>query len=363
MLALFSCSSPDAELTVEATSADLPKGDTLFLAGNLPVLGAWRPDGLAMVREGDVWRASFRVPKGERVEYKFTRGSWAKEATTEEGHVPTNHVIERVASDTLAKHDIANWKDQFFRPFGGVTGKVEHLANITPKGLTARNVWVWLPPDYEKNPNERYPVLYAHDAQNIFDPSTSTLGRDWQMDETADSLIRAGLVAPLIIVGVDCYPPKRTDEYSETELGNLYQDFMCCQLKPMIDSLYRTKADAKHTAVIGASMGGLVSFILAWERPDVFGHAGCMSPAFQIRDIDYVKYVKPDKQPKRDIDLYIDNGTVGLEAQLQPGCDAMMAALKDKGYPFVWVKDEGAEHNEIAWSKRFHRPLLQFFGR
>lgn len=358
------CSNQFATLTFEVEAANLPQGDTVFVVGNLPALGSWQPNGLPMQKnDNGTWTATVAVLPNESIEYKFTRGSWATEATNKEGQVPTNETIAAIASDTIVKHRITNWKDKLYVPFGGVTGKVIHHANMKPEGLKARNVWVWLPPDYDKNPNTRYPVLYTHDAQNIFDPKTSTMGRDWQMDETADSLIRAGMIEPIIMVGVDCAPQERSEEYSESQLGNLYQDFMAKNLKPFIDSLYRTKPQPEHTAVIGASMGGLVSFILAWERPMVFGHAACMSPAFKVDRFDYVSLVQQDKLPKRKIDLYIDNGTIGLEQQLQPGCDAMMDALREKGYNFVWFKDEGAAHNEPAWGKRFHRPLLQFFGK
>jgi enterochelin esterase-like enzyme len=118
---------------------------------------------------------------------------------------------------------------------------------------------------------------------------------------------------------------------------------------------------------MGESMGGLISFILAWEYPDIFGMAACMSPAFKyeqngVPEVNYVDNVLEDSQ-KRNIDLYIDNGTIDLEALLQPGIDEMLSILDERGYQYRWFQDEGAPHNEIAWSARVWKPLLQFFGK
>jgi predicted alpha/beta superfamily hydrolase len=206
-----------------------------------------------------------------------------------------------------------------------------------------------------------------HDGQNVFDPYTSTLGHDWRVDEIADSLIRAGAIEEFICVAVYCDNDVRGAEYSDDpDLGEKYQDFMCCQLKPWIDSVYRTKTGAEHTAVMGASMGGLISFILAWEYPHVFSKAGCMSPAFKMKEgnigVDYVEEVLADRLT-REIEIYIDNGTLDLEARLQPGIDEMLKVLDQKGYDYVWYLDQGAPHNEIAWSARVWRPLVQFFGK
>jgi predicted alpha/beta superfamily hydrolase len=201
-----------------------------------------------------------------------------------------------------------------------------------------------------------------NDGQNIFDPATSSLGTDWQIDEVADSLIKAKSIQDIIIVGI-YNTPLRGTEYNHTKAGTAYLNFIIEGLKPFIDRTYRTLPDYQNTAIGGSSSGGLISFIMAWEHPDVFSKAACISPAFKIQKIDYVAPVKNYKGARKDIMLYIDNGGIGLEDQLQPGIDEMLSALKEKGFvqgeDIHYFKDSYAEHNELAWSKRVYR-FLEF---
>jgi predicted alpha/beta superfamily hydrolase len=123
----------------------------------------------------------------------------------------------------------------------------------------------------------------------------------------------------------------------------------------------------KNTFTAGSSLGGLIAFMLAWEYPEIFFGAACFSPAFKIGKLDYVQYVTQYMGPKKLIKFYVDNGGVGLEAELQPGIDDMLAALKGKGYieekDFMWVKDSTAQHTESAWARRAWKPLKLFFGK
>ncbi|MBI3195653.1 MAG: histidine kinase, partial [Ignavibacteriae bacterium] len=135
-------------------------------------------------------------------------------------------------------------------------------------------------------------------------------------------------------------------------------------LKPMIDNEYRTLSDRENTGVMGSSMGGLASFLLVWNYPEVFSMAGCLSPAFPEETIDETEqYIGHEK----NIRLYIDNGGVGLEKELQIGCDLMLPVLRKKGFVdgknLEWFLDEKAEHNERAWAARLWRPLMFMFGK
>ncbi len=354
----------DGKVSV-AFTVQTPKTATTaacFLSGNTAELGNWQPNGLPLQKINDtLWGATVRLPKGAAIEYKTTRGAWETEATDKIGRQLGNSKL-RATADTAVQYRVYNWKDGLYLPSGQVTGTVEMMTTVQGEGLKKRKVFVWLPPNYDTE-TERYAVVYAHDAQNLFDPRTSTGGHDWQLDETADSLIRNKVIAPIIIVAIE-NTADRSAEYNYGDLGNKYQSYLLNTLKPYIDKHYRTLPDAAHTATFGSSMGGLVSFVLAFERPDVFGHAACFSPAFKIGTLydglDYVKTVQASTS-KKNIDLYIDNGTLDLEARLQPGIDDMMAELKKQNYPFVWFSDKGATHNEQAWARRTYRPLVQFF--
>jgi predicted alpha/beta superfamily hydrolase len=198
------------------------------------------------------------------------------------------------------------------------------------------------------------------DGQNVFDPATSAFGTDWQLDETADSMIRKRAVDPMIIVGI-YNTVERNKEYIPSDKGRLYREFLVKRLKPFIDSAYKTKPGRKHSIIGGSSAGGILAFMMVWEFPDVFSKAICMSPAFRLpgnnaSGWNYVSIVKQDIKRKK-IFFYIDNGGIGLEQQLQPGVDEMLKALTDKGYKsgkdFIYVSDPSALHNEKSWAKRF----------
>jgi predicted alpha/beta superfamily hydrolase len=205
-----------------------------------------------------------------------------------------------------------------------------------------------------------------HDGQNLFDPTTSFLGIDWRVDETIDSLIQNNEIQPIIVVGIYNTTDRRK-EYSHTNSGKKYMDFIIHKLKPFIDQNYRTYPDRKNSAVGGSSMGGLMSFMLVWEYPNIFSKAICMSPAFKIDSIDYISIVCKTQEIRKNIKIYIDNGGLDLDERLQPGIDEMTEVLKKKGFvpgkDFLWYKDKNAPHNETAWAARFWRPLKYFFKK
>ena len=171
--------------------------------------------------------------------------------------------------------------------------------------------FVWLPAGYEANPSKSYPVLYMHDGQNLIDPKVSFAGRDWQVDETLTKLIKEYKIKEIIVVGI-YNTSERLEEYSDTEKGEKYRKFITEDLKPFVDSKYRIISDNKNTAIIGSSMGGLVSFLIAWKHPEIFSMAGCMSSSFYYNDEKVFKMIDEYKGEKKHIKFYIDHGEDGL---------------------------------------------------
>jgi predicted alpha/beta superfamily hydrolase len=242
-----------------------------------------------------------------------------------------------------------------------IVGKVNYHPNFPSAYLSnQRDVFVWLPPSYSLQPSKKYPVLYMHDGQNLIDPSTSFMGVDWQIDETVTKLIKAGRLRELIIVGIN-NSKDRLEEYSDSKKGNKYIKFLIEELKIFIDSKYRTLSDSKNTAVMGSSMGGLISFLTAWKHSDVFSMAGCMSSSFYYDDDKIFKTVKEYHKPPKGLKIYIDHGEDGLSRGQK-----MFALLTQMGFVIGTNIDyfyaPGAEHNEAAWADRLARPLLFFFG-
>lgn len=354
------------QVTFRVLPKVMPDSSAVFLAGDHPRLGLWRPDSIALEGQPDgSWSRTFAFHAGVRLEYKITRGSWQTEAVNAGGVVPPNSVLE-VTNDTTVIIEVAGWKDLQETVEGQITGTVVYHRAMTGEGLRPRDVIVWLPPGYANAPQQRYPVLYLHDGQNVFDPRTSFLGVDWRADEVADSLIAAGAMTEIIMVAVNNTADRR-EEYSASEKGRAYARFLIEKLKPFIDATYRTLPEARNTAVMGSSMGGLISFLLAWNHPEVFGQAACLSPAFTPPHDSAVRLVEKDDGPNKRIRLYLDNGGVALDSVLQTGCENMLRALQNKGFRIgenlYWFHDRQAEHSERAWARRVWRPLLFMFKK
>jgi len=362
----LACAQQDALVIIEVITPNMGDSSQIFIVGNHKLLGRWDPSLVPLNQiSNKKWRKEFLFPVGTILAYKITKGSWGTEAVDLNEEVPKNAVL-KVEKDTLISIVITNWKDEFELPpkfVGQITGEVRYHKNLSFNSLLNRDIIVWLPPDYE-NSTDSYPVLYMQDGQNLFDPLTSTFGIDWQLDETANRLIDDKEINPLIIVGIN-NTPNRTHEYTPGDTGEIYMDFIVNELKPMIDTAYRTKPGRKFTAVGGSSAGGIISFMLVWKHSNVFSKAICMSPAFKIEDIDYVKRVKQYEGIKKDIFIYIYNGGVDLEERLQPGVNEMLNALDYKGFELnkdlFYVKDENAWHGEPAWGKWISKPLKLFF--
>jgi enterochelin esterase-like enzyme len=280
---LFSaCQAREIELTITVIAPkSTPHDAIVYIAGNHSLLGDWDPGAIALKKNNDsVWNRSFLFPEGYSLEYKITLGSWNAQAVYTSGEIPPNSRHVAAKNEEIVIHP-TNWSNIVHQAApGGITGTVEYHRQMRGERLRyARDLIVWLPPSYENQKSKRYSVLYMHDGQNVIDPRTSYSGFDWHADEVADSLIRTGAIDEIIIVGM-YNSPDRIPEYSDSDLGKAYAKFITGTVKPFIDSLYRTNPDREHTAVMGSSMGGLISFLCVWWYPEIFSKAGCLSSVF-----------------------------------------------------------------------------------
>lgn len=342
----------------------LPEDEKVFIAGNKPEFGKWNPGKISLNKINDsTWTNVFEFNINETIEFKFTKGSWEEEAQDDSGKIFENKTI-KVSTDTALIFKIDHWGNNRSITAGQITGNVRYHKNFVGRSVLPRDIIVWLPPGYDSLPDRFYPVLYMNDGQNIFDPATSSLGIDWQIDETADSLIKAKSIQEIMIVGI-YNTPLRGVEYHNTKLGSKYLNFIIEELKPFIDETYRTLPDHKNTSIGGSSSGGLSSMIMLWEHSDVFSKAACFSPAIKIDKIDYVTPIKNYTRARKNIKLFIYNGGIGLEEKLQPGIDEMLNVLKEKGFvenkDILFIKDPSAEHNESAWAKNINKALEFLF--
>ena len=366
ILIAFNCNAqqPSHGLHVKfiVSLPDLANDSSVYIAGNIEQLGFWNAGKEKMNSSGNnSWTKEITVDSPLTIEYKYTLGSWDREGATANGSPLPNFSV-KISHDTTISNYISYWKNgsQAKIQSAKITGTVRYYRAMSGSGIMDRDVVVWLPPGYDENKNQRYPVLYMQDGENIFDPSTSSFGTEWRIDESCDSLIKIHAIRPLIVVGI-YNTLDRSKEYEPGEKGEAYMNFVVKKLKPFIDSSYRTLADAGHTITGGSSAGANISFMLAWEYNNVFSRTICMSPAFKIEDIDLVKMVNDYKGPKKKIFIYAYIGGKGLDSQLRPGLDSMIATLKAKGYRqgknFVLVYNPDAKHFEADWGKQFPQAI------
>lgn len=267
------------------------------------------------------------------------------------------------------------------------TGRTESWQAFPSAHVAARNVDVWLPPSYGEDPQRRYPVLYMHDGQNLFDPSLSYTGTDWDVDGAMTRLIDAGAIREAIVVGV-WNTPLRFAEYMpkapipgeivgsgiegrpigrrDDVRSDDYLRFLVEELKPFIDARYRTLPGRDETAVMGSSMGGLISLYAAARHPQVFGGVGAVSTHWPACDgcmIDWLRAELPAPGAHR---FYFDFGTATLDALYPPHQARMDAVMRERGYTegqdWITRRFEGAEHNEAAWKARLDMPLRFLLG-
>ena len=241
---------------------------------------------------------------------------------------------------------------------------------LASKHVSPRGVQVWLPPTYDESPSRRFPVLYMHDGQAVFDAAMA--GAEWQMDEAAQRMISRGEIAPFIIVAVD-NTERRFDEYTPTRarlpseriaagreavMGGgapAYAKFLVEELKPEIDRRYRTLAAREHTSVGGASLGGLLSLWLALHHADTFGAALVVSPSvwwddrFILRDV-----ARATIAPTLRAKLWLDMGANETVTAI-PNVRLLRAALIERGWSDAnlrYTEDADGSHDEASWALR-----------
>ncbi|WP_371395373.1 alpha/beta hydrolase [Fretibacter rubidus] len=269
----------------------------------------------------------------------------------------------------------------------GVTGTVVKVEDFPSQFVKPRHLEIWLPPSYDTAAEKRYPVLYMHDGQNLFDPKQSRYTQtDWGVDEAMTRLINEGKVKEAIVVGIwstdlrnpEYFPEKAADAYADrffTEFPDFdadaiqsdnYLRFMVMDLKPYIDATYRTKPGRDDTFIMGSSMGGLISIYGISEYPDVFGGAGGVSTHFPMGDGAIVEYLSGKLPDPATHKIYFDYGTETLDHNYEGYQDRMDAAMKRAGYVagenWITRKFDGHEHSERAWRARVHVPLTFLLG-
>ena len=211
---------------------------------------------------------------------------------------------------------------------------------------------VYLPPGYDENTLASYPVAFMQDGQNLFFPEEAFMGNTWDVDDTSQTLRAMSAVEDFVIVGV--YSGDRMKEYTSPGYVD-YARSLAEEIVPKIQSMFRVGNHRRFRSLWGSSLGGVVSFYTAWQHPDVFGVAVCMSSTFSHKD-DLIERVM--NEPKRDVAFYLDSGWPEDNYEVTM---AMAMALATRGWKYgfnlLHLCFPFAVHSENAWGMRLHLPM------
>jgi predicted alpha/beta superfamily hydrolase len=255
-------------------------------------------------------------------------------------------------------------------------GRLRYHRRFASKFLsTPRDLIVYLPPEYDDSAKTRYPVLYMQDGQNLFDPDTAFGGNDWQVDLTADRLICQGSIPPLIIVGIYNTGIRRISEYTPTRdprsrkggKADRYAQMLARELKPFIDTQYRTAKSSSCTGIGGSSLGALTALHTGLCYPGVFGRLALISPSVWWDSHAVLQIVgRLGSRPRPRIWLDIGTQEGANPGKVVEDTRKLRLALEAKGWTegdnLRYGEFQGAEHNEYAWATRFGLVLEYLYG-
>jgi len=358
-------------VTIEITNLrDSFIGQSCYLAGNFNQWSAHQH------RIGEIPELSKSIQmelhdiEAGTLELKLTRGDWSSLNCSKEGHLLAPYSID-IFQDTYIHLSIDAWRDEF--PISTMTPEV-HLFKedfYFPKLNKKLKVWVYLPQNYADSAHA-YPVIYMHDGQHLFDEATS-VGRagpvEWQVDKAINESTKDAIV--VAIAHPETYSERQAqylvhpfEEYTNP-LGSLYLEDIVEVLKPAIDAQYRTLTDRAHTAMVGSSLGGLLTLYAGLLFPEVFGNLGVFSPsiwmdraglketfarcihASAIQEQRYFFYAGDlEKRKQQDI---------SMESMSMDMCDFALAFKQlNKAEVFIDINPHG-KHGALYWQKAFPR--------
>jgi len=360
---------------------ETPRYQKLYLAGNIKELGSWRAEGLEIKKQDDgKYHAYVQVQGGVPVEYKVTRGSWNSVERGADGAEMDNRKLNPVKTEAV-KIRVATWVDQGKAEPGKstATGNIRmHVGFHSTLLNNERTLAVYLPSGYDQNPQQRYPVLYMQDGQNLFDTATSFAGVEWNVDETAEKLINEGKINPVIIVGIyntpdrnEEYAPWQASEDGPVARGVYYGWFAAYEVKRFVDRTYRTLPGRENATIAGAAQGGLIALDTARAHSDVFGACAAMSPSLWSAEGELLSQWTADHDWMSGTRFWIDMGEGETEdyptGEAIPHLQSLVATLQSagltRGQDFQDLEVEPDGKHEAAWSKRFDQVLTFLYGK
>ncbi|CAF1199102.1 unnamed protein product [Rotaria sordida] len=343
-----------------------PLNDKIYLASSY---NQWKPNDKQFEFDSMTKTLIIDFQNITNVEFKITRGSWSTTETWLDGTARANRRLTLSNNPQSVDISVEQWSDTSGRVHTAsnqvyILDTNFSMWNYLPR---TRRIWIYLPRSYSTNLNRHYPVVYAHDGQNLFDSSTSYSG-EWSIDESLDILSQE-----LIVVGIDNGGSERLNEltpFPNTNYGggqaNNYLNFIVEKLRPYINSHFRTKPERENTAILGSSLGGLCSFYAAIRHEDVFGLIGIFSPSFWFTN-DIYTYVENYHFKNSPPKLYFVGGQLESSTMISD-IQRMINLLKnttkeyrdDKNYLKMIIASDG-QHQEWFWKREFPNSIKWLF--
>lgn len=340
----------------------------VFITGNF---NKWDPKDLAFeLTETKVNQYSIDIEEEnlpEHIEYKYTRGGWGNVEIDRFGNITPNRKANKSESETEDKVERwrVNWgpfKKEFF-PIVEIISEQFFIPQLN----RTRKIWALLPYNYHKT-EKSYPVLYLHDAQNLFNEG-SAFG-NWEIDQKMSILAEYGR-GDVIIIAIENGSEDRIKEYvldydsiTENAEGKKYIRFLADTLKPYVDSVYRTKSDREFTGIGGSSLGGLISIYSGFLYPEVYSKLMIFSPSLWINPEN--NFPQMNFKNPYDIKVYLYGGEMegsqmterieSFEKTMEGWEDSHSLQFEFK----ISINHEG-KHQEFFWSQEFPRAVEWLF--
>jgi predicted alpha/beta superfamily hydrolase len=295
--------------------------------------------------DGDVWTAQIPLSAAVEVKPLYDDSTWA---------IGPNWTLRPGQTLDLWPH--------FFHDSGDIQRIDSWHSNVLNND---RGIWVYLPPSYDENPAERYPVVYMHDGQNLFDDDASFIGVSWNVGGALDQGALDASIHEAIVIGVES-TDNRTWELTPTDGGEgggggePYLAFLTNELKPWVDSTFRTFGDREHTLMAGSSLGGLISAYIGATHADVFGSVGVLSPSTWWDNLYIINEVA--NASGRPLRVYLDSGDSGPDNDDVSYTAQLAGSYRSINVPLDYLVQQGGEHSEVYWRQRIPGALAYLLG-
>lgn len=353
LLSIIAMAQNNVRITLNTLPEFHTSSNNIYIAGSF---NNWNPQNEQFKFQQDEkgnYFINLKLTPGS-YDYKITRGGWDKVECTKNGEGIANRIL-KVEVDVTAEINVEGWQDQFNAKHKlSTASRNVHIIDTAfwiPQLKRNRRVWIYVPvagPLHET----RFPVLYMHDGQNVFE-DTSSFSGEWGVDEFLDS----SQLKQCIVVAIDNGADKRSNEYSPYDSerfgkaqGAAYVDFIVQTLKPFIDKNYQTQK--RQSYIAGSSMGGLISMYAMIKYPKAFAGAGIFSPSFWTAPKIFEEIKKKNKKIKANIFFYAGKQESDRMVPDMLKAFQSLAGKKSKAKIKIVIRDEGT-HSEITWRKEF----------